>query len=121
MPAKKRGPKPAPPIRIPAALLRRYIAGELGRDRLAAELDLPDSAVRRELVRLGVYRDKSAAMTAHFAATRGDRRRRIIEAYRSGLTQQEIADREGCGRCAIWQIIRKHAPELCPGSGRRAR
>ena len=102
------GRPPSPPPKLPPALVRRYVAGELGRDALAREAGVSDKAAERALRALGVYRTKGQGMAAHFAAKHGRRRALAVRLRAQGLTLAAIGARLGVGAERVRQIVEQY-------------
>lgn len=108
--------KPIP--HLPVALVRRYVAGELGRDALAAAAGLTPYAAQRALVYLGVYREKGAAMSAHYAAAQGERRAEVVRRRAAGQTYAEIGTALGISDTRVGQLLDAYGPRRRKRLGR---
>lgn len=107
MSTTRRGPgrPPGPPIRLPAALLARYRAGELSAAQLAALTGQNRNLVRAELRRRGLLRNLSQAMAAAHALRWGERRREILRLHAEGWSNARIGRRYGVTGERIRQIV----------------
>jgi predicted HTH domain antitoxin len=101
---------PAKPLKIPAALLARYQAGELSIFRLARPLDVSASRVWRELRRLGIDTSRGTRLPSVVARRRGFADAAAMEAavcelYARGRSLAQVAREVGVSVEAVRQIL----------------
>jgi hypothetical protein len=108
---------PAKPLKIPAALLARYQAGELSIFRLACLLDVSSTRVYRELRRLGIDTSRGTRLPLAVARRRGFADAAAMEAevrelYALGRSLRQVARAVGLTGGAVRQILLRRGVAL---------
>ncbi|MGC4007503.1 MAG: sigma factor-like helix-turn-helix DNA-binding protein [Pirellulales bacterium] len=102
-----RGRPPAPPLRLPASVIDRYIPGDLSKDQVAALAGAATTyRVTQALQAAGVHRDSSSVTRARNVAAYGQRWAEILLLRLEGLTQAEIGERLGISHQRVHQILK---------------